>query len=97
MENHKSLFTLHKIGIARDVLSSTFFYRKHFCIDDILKKYYDRDGPRDVARCKQKVEKSLSMFAKVASPDKDFMTEIETEINNFQEEMFHLTKVSYYS
>ena len=34
------------------------------------------------------------MFSKVTNPDKDFMTEIETEISSFQEEMFHLAKVS---
>lgn len=67
-------------------------FRKYFSIDEILKKYYDKDGPRDMARCRQKVEKSLNCFAKVTEPDKDFMTEIEL-LSNFKVEIFHLNKV----
>lgn len=45
-----------------------------------------------MARCRQKVEKSLNCFAKVTEPDKDFMTEIEL-LSNFKVEIFHLNKV----
>jgi len=57
-----------------------------------VKKYNDRDSPRDVSKCKQKVEKSLSCFSKVAEPDKDFVTEVEL-LPNYREEIFAIKKV----
>lgn len=62
-------------------------------MEEILKKYNDKDGPRDVSKCKQKVEKSLSCFSKVSEPDKDFITEVEL-LTNYRYEIFHVVKVS---
>ena len=70
-----------------------FFLRKIFNMEEILKKYSDRGTPRDVSKCKQKVEKSLSCFSKVAEPDKDFVTEVEL-LSHFREEIFHVKKVN---
>lgn len=61
-------------------------------MEEILRKYNDREGPRDVSKCKQKVEKSLSCFAKVAEPDKDFVTEVEL-LSHYREEIFYVRKV----
>lgn len=61
-------------------------------MEEILRKYNDGDGPRDLSKCKQKVEKSLSCFTKVTEPDKDFITEVEL-LPHYKEEIFHVMKV----
>ncbi|XP_066934693.1 uncharacterized protein [Clytia hemisphaerica] len=73
----------------KDVLKSK--NKKIFNLDEIVKKYNDVQGPRDVSKCKQKVEKSLNCFSKVAEPDKDFVTEVEL-LSHYREEIFHIKK-----
>lgn len=70
-----------------------FHYRKLFNMEEILKNNPEKDNAsRDLSKCKNMVDKSLSLFGKISDPDHDFLTEIEY-LDDFKTEVFHLLKV----
>ncbi|XP_057316891.1 uncharacterized protein LOC130657921 isoform X1 [Hydractinia symbiolongicarpus] len=77
------------INSLKDMLKSK--HKKMFNMDEILRKHSDKEIPRDISKCKQKVEKSLRCFEKVQEPDRDFTTEVEL-LRHFREETYLLQK-----